>query len=233
MRLAVVLPTITGREESLQETLSAYRDTLPPRQPNFWYDILVVKDEETCGEAWLQGLEWANNLAFDYIHFTADDIIPHQGWFEAAEYVISLGCIPAPKILNTDGTLQTNGGTTQKHDWVELSEIAPFSYVEFTNIPFLSVDLMAKIGMPPIHYSSDIWISYVAWEQYDVATVFSPAYLFTHHRSPIGRGGSTGSEHRRGDIDRVLFRSHWNSRFSQSGLSRPMPSGVADLPPRS
>jgi hypothetical protein len=73
--ISVVIPTIAGREHWLGNCIHAYERCSGD------IEIITVTDRETCGEAWAEGGKRAQG---DFIHFTADDIEPHDGWDEAA-----------------------------------------------------------------------------------------------------------------------------------------------------
>jgi hypothetical protein len=113
-----------------------------------------------------------------YIHLTADDIEPHEGWYEAAVETIKDGFLPAPRILNGDGSLQSCG---------DANETPNGTVVEIARIPFATKEQMACIG-PIIDqmYFTDNWFSHrgrqCGWE-----SVINRAYLFTHHLAPEGR----------------------------------------------
>jgi hypothetical protein len=61
----LVVPTIPGREESLERCISSFElrtDDLT---------AIVVKNSPTCGEGWMQGLE---SSSAPYVLLVADDI---------------------------------------------------------------------------------------------------------------------------------------------------------------
>lgn len=68
--ISVVIPTVAGREHSLERCLAAYRATAD-------VELIVLADRQTCGVAWQEGIEQATG---DYLHLSADDLEPHPGW---------------------------------------------------------------------------------------------------------------------------------------------------------
>jgi len=173
--VVAVIPTIEGREADLKRTLSAYEATAPEAR------VMVVHDRPSCGQAWLDGAEEAG--AFDYLHFGADDLEPHAGWLEVAVETVDRGHIPAPLVFEPDGALDSAGllGFGQYRgpyvDW---------QLVEGTTVPFLTCEMWEAIGMIPVHYCSDLWVSAMGrrhgWE-----TAVRTGMAFTHWTAPAGR----------------------------------------------
>lgn len=168
--LEIVLPTVAGREESLERCIEAYRRTSPPDTV-----IHVIRDEPTCGAAWNAGLE---KVRGEFVHFSADDLEPHAGWLAAALAIVHSGALPAPRVLNADGSLQSCG------DVVELPDGAPTT---FSRIPFLPTAIARGIfPISPIHYYTDNIVSDRA-RALGLEPRVARGYLFTHHHEPAGR----------------------------------------------
>lgn len=169
--ISVIVPTITGREHWLGACVAAYQETAPGR-----LEIVVVKDRETCGLAWQAGADRAQG---DYLHFTADDIVPHPGWWKAAVECVGTGAIPSARILNGDGTLQSSGAWGVDAEEGTVTDIA--------RVPFCSRKQWASIG-PSLetHYFTDNWFAHRA-SLAGIPTVVCRDYLFTHHYAPEGR----------------------------------------------
>ena len=91
--LSVIIPTITGREDWLERCLTAYKETSPANT-----EFIVVKDEPTCGHAWIEGYRRSSGT---YVHFTADDIQPLPLWWREPMAVLAAGRIPAANVLDT------------------------------------------------------------------------------------------------------------------------------------
>ena len=179
--ISVVIPTIAGRETLLADCRRAYQDTLQGVDS----EIIVVEDRPTCGEAWVHGADQAQG---DHIHFSADDLVPHPGWWQAAVSVTDLGFLPAPRILNTDGSIQSCGGSDSWETEGRTGEATDFS-----RIPFLARqqwdlirDLVVGL-LPHIHYYTDNLLS-AAGRIRGVRTGIHRDYLFTHSLAASGRG---------------------------------------------
>lgn len=169
--ISVVIPTIAGREHWLKRCLKAYKDTSPADT-----EFIVIHDKPACGIAWNEGIEQAQG---DYIHLSADDLEPHSGWWQHAVQICDEGNLPAPRLLNSDGTLQACGDNeVEKEDGV---------VVGFTRVPFLSRE-QAETIYPVIetHYYTDVWVSEVG-RCYGMEVILSRSYLFTHHFAGEGR----------------------------------------------
>jgi hypothetical protein len=185
--ISVVVPTIKGREEYLRECLSAYAATTDE------YEVIVIEDKPACGPAWVEGAEKASG---DYIHFSADDLRPHTGWFRAGIEVCDRGFLPAPRILNDDGTLQSCGGTD---GWE--AEAPTGEETDFSRIPFLSReqwDMVAPLVcdfLRDSHYYTDNAVSY-AGRKAGFRTGVHRDYLFTHSLANPGRGAGMSWEDR-------------------------------------
>lgn len=166
-RVVVIIPTIKGREESLARTVRAYEETSPDAE------LIIIHDKPTCGVAWQEGSEQAGK--FDYIHFTADDLVPHPGWLEAAKEIVAMGGVPAPIQLTADGQVVGSTGETG-------------SQASMTVIPFCSYDQWQKIGpMVPWHYYTDNYFTDKA-KQNGWESLYHTEYKFTHYFAQEGRG---------------------------------------------
>lgn len=169
MKVAVVIPTIKGREASLQRTIDGYLRTMDA------VELIVVRDKATCGIAWNQGVREAEA---EFIHLSADDIVPHEGWLEAAMISMAAEQLPAGRILHGDGTLQSCGDELDRPDGF---------VTEIPRIPFLPAWLALKIfPIPPIHYYTDNIVGDRA-RGFGWPTIVNRGYLFTHHLVGEGR----------------------------------------------
>lgn len=169
--LTVVVPTVAGREHWLARCLDSYERTLR----GVTWNAVVLLGRPTCAHAWNEAME---QPVARYVHLTADDIEAHDGWLDAGIRRCEEGTIPAARILNGDGTLQSCG---DEHD-------RPEGFVtEIARIPLLPAELAAAVfPIPELHYYSDNLVSDGArrrgWE-----TVVTRDYLFTHHLAREGR----------------------------------------------
>jgi hypothetical protein len=168
--LSLVIPTIPGREHWLERSLAAYEQTTED------YELLIVRDFDTCGKAWGHGLAEATG---DYIHLSNDDIEPRPGWWEAGTDILDRGLLPCCRVLNTDGSVQSCGDTE--------AETPDGSECHVARIPLVPRELVpALLPFPEWHYMVDYWISWKA-AQLGWPTVVSRDYLFTHHMAAEGR----------------------------------------------
>jgi hypothetical protein len=198
--ISVVIPTIVGREEHYARCVAAYERTVPAAD----LQLITMRDFPTCGEAWNAGAARATG---DYIHFTADDLEPHDGWWQPAVEAVSQGSLPAPRIVNAAGELDYCG--------IHGRELVDWKMVGMSVIPFMTRAQWAAIGpVLPIHYWSD---NYISWRgmRAGYPTVVRRGYQFTHHWAEAGRGaGMSYSE--RMQHDAKLF----NAAVAGAGASR-------------
>jgi hypothetical protein len=170
--ITVVVPTIQGREDDYLRCVTAYERTLGNQ-----LDLVTIRDFPTCGEAWNEGAKQAKG---EFLHLTCDDLEPHGGWHEAAIEAVVRGYLPAPRVVNANGVLDSCG----LHG-VELPDKA---IVQMSVIPFMSMEQWDKIGPTlPVHYFSDNWLSWRGAQE-GYATVVRRRYEFTHHWAQPGRG---------------------------------------------
>lgn len=171
--ISVVCPTVAGREDHFQRCYTAYRET----QVALRQQWIPIVDLPTCGLAWQRGASMADG---EYLHFTADDLVPHAGWAEAAMEAADAGIIPMPTIYGPDGDLEPLGPATEG----------------CTRIPFCTYKQWLKIGpMIPLHYYTDNWFSFRAREAgLQLAEV--PGYAFTHNWAQAARGAGMSQQER-------------------------------------
>jgi hypothetical protein len=168
--ISIIVPTIGGREHYLEGCERAYRETTED------FELIVLRDYPTCGKAWNEGLRQAQG---DYLHLSADDLEPHEGWWEAGIKWIERGAIPCPRILNSDGTLQSCGSEASEQETGSPSDVA--------RVPFFSREMMQHIY--PIfdrQYAGDYWITWKA-RQAGIPTLVVREMCFTHHMASEGR----------------------------------------------
>lgn len=173
--ITVPLPTVTGREQFYEQAVSAYE-----RWANV--EILTFKDFPGCGPAWALGAFIGKG---DYIHFGADDVEMHQGWWQAATQVCDKGKLPAPLIFNTNGSLQACGGSWERME----KDGEPTSY---TRGPFVSRQQWEQLAplvapfLATAHYYTDNIFTWAAG-RLGVPTVNCHGYAYTHHMAGAGR----------------------------------------------
>lgn len=165
--ISIVIPTIDGREEWLDRCVKAYQAVTPMSE------VIVVKNEPTCGHAWVEGYRRSRGK---YVHFTADDITPFYGWYTDAINACNLGKVPVCDVKAPNG-----------NDAWCMAPLGDMGHVRNVLVPFLSRDQLAYGGwLLPIHYGSDDWVSYRA-VQLGMPLVVAPSYKVTHHVADEGR----------------------------------------------
>lgn len=187
MIVDVVIPTVTGREDSLERCIESYKRYTPPSALN----LIIVKDEETVGEAWIKGMEQARAA---YLHLSADDLeITSWQWLKACAMRVNWLQIPSPIVYRPNGTIESCGGDMNAPACL-ISEIQPDgTEVDFAPVPFGSRAMADEIGMLPIHYGSDVWWSHRG-RQLGYPSVVTYGFEFIHHRSDVKRRGAHPGE---------------------------------------
>lgn len=173
--ITVPLPTITGRSSFYDRAVEAYE-----RWANV--EILTFENFPGCGPAWALGAFIGKG---EYIHFGADDVEMHEGWWEAATKVCDQGNLPAPLIYNTNGTLQACGGS-----WERMEDDGKVT--SYTRGPFVSRkqwELLSPLVAPFLaksHYYTDNIFTW-AGLKLGMQTVNCHGYAYTHHLASAGR----------------------------------------------
>lgn len=166
-RIAVVLPTVTGRADELADAVEEF-------SPAAWL-LLVLRDRPTCGEAWNEGVALALAGGAEYVCLAADDLRPTSaGWWVHAVTTCDRGQLPAPLLFNVDGTRWDADGEPG----------APYA---FSRVPFLSAAQARELfPIPPLHYYSDCAVGTLAnasgW-----LTIVTAGYAFVHTWAEPGR----------------------------------------------
>jgi hypothetical protein len=171
--ISIVCPTVDGREESLERCRISYLETTPNAE------FIVVENAPTCNQAWNIGIPEARG---EYIHLTADDIEATEGWWQFGVRWADEGFLPAARILNTDGSLQSCGNRDHEEDTGTLTEL--------TRVPFFSRAQMVKAGIYPIkpegQYFGDAYVSHRG-RLHGMKTVVVREMCFYHHFAQPGR----------------------------------------------
>lgn len=181
--IAVVLPTIAGREALLERTIRAYRQHTDDEVA-----VIVIRDRPTIGAAWNDGAQAAvyQTDAY-YLHLSADDVEPHPGWDTAAIGAVDRGVYPSPRILNADGSLHSCGTMGGGMLLPECGDGTPCASSPF---PFMRTDDWPHVG-PSIdaHYYADDYLGWAARRAgMDVEVV--RGFALTHLEGTVGRAGS-------------------------------------------
>ena len=160
--ISIVVPTVDGREEWLEKCLAGYSRTAPNAE------IIVVRDQPTCAEAWEEGYGKSTRA---YVHFTADDIVPANDWWQGPMEMLDKGIIPVADVFE-DG-----------RRFLCKTPMGVFKVM----IPFLTRGML-ELGdwFLPIHHGSDDWITYRA-VTLGFRFALCPSYIIHHYVAPQGR----------------------------------------------
>lgn len=149
--IAVVIPTIPGREALYERTREAYRRTAG-------VTLITVRGRSTIGRAWNDGAQAARDTGAEYLHLSADDVEPSPGWALACIEAVDEGLWPSPRILNPDGSLHscgTMGGGMLMPDCADRTACVASPF------PFMRMRTWDAIGPSlAIHYYAD---DFLAW----------------------------------------------------------------------
>lgn len=177
----IVVPTVAGREESLARCIESYE------RHTEGANLIVVRDEPTCGLAWREGL---TRSRAPYVHLTCDDIeLRGPGWFEACGAVVDRGYLPCPVVYRPDGSLESCGGDREAPARLTSRLQPDGTEVDFTVLPFMGREQAEAIGMIEAHYMADVWVS-ARGRQLGWRTVIVRAFEVTHHYENVGRRSS-------------------------------------------
>lgn len=176
--IAVIIPTIAGREALLERTVDAYREHSTEAVA-----LLIVRDRPTIGQAWADGVA-SLPAGADHVHLSADDVAPHPGWDAAAIAAVERGHYPSPRILNADGSLHscgTMGGGMLLPECADGTPCAasPFPFVRRSDLEHLGPILAA-------HYYCDDHLGWRA-RMIGLEPVVCRGYLLTHLEGTAGR----------------------------------------------
>lgn len=170
--ISVIIPTLTGREESLKRIVTAYKRTLSKRP----HEIIIVKDKETWPTACNEGYAESRG---DILHFSADDLEPLPKWYsEVIPWLEEHDELPAPRVFN-----HSREGV---HDNLEDGPDGAVCW--FTRVPIMRRDQYERIGpWPEYNYVADIWVSEKARMMFGIQTRLFYSYAFVHHWHQVGR----------------------------------------------
>jgi glycosyltransferase involved in cell wall biosynthesis len=169
--ISVVIPTIPGRENLFDQTVEALEATANGTRLQF----IVPRGHKTCGEGWNAGAELADG---DYLMLAADDMIPHDGWLEAAVMAADEGVYPAPWIVNPDGSTLCCG--TLGSGLLLSGDARDGLPVCNSPVPFMCRDRWPEIGPSiPTHCYSDDYLAFRA-RIAGLSVEVRRAFKFTH-----------------------------------------------------
>lgn len=189
MKISVVIPTISGREEVYSRCHNAYRAL---RAGPHELEIIAEYGHKSVGLAWQAG---AMKATGDYIHLGNDDCEPRDGWWRYAIEAVEMGCLPSPQVYTADGIPQ---GLPV---W---GSVAPdWSVVTCCLIPFMSRVQWERIQpLFTAHYYTDNFITERA-RQAGWPCVLRTGYAFTHWWAQPGRGAGMSESDRMTSDERL------------------------------
>jgi hypothetical protein len=169
VKLSVVIPTITGREDHVANTIDAYATTAPDAE------LVVVKDKTSWPAACNEGYRQSTG---GIVHFTADDLEPLPGWWQEVTAALETeDILPAAKVMNhaADG------------EWDNAVDGPDGGYPHFTRVPIMRRDQYERIGeWPEFNYVADVWVSEKG-RTLGIPTRMFHSYAFVHHWAQHGR----------------------------------------------
>lgn len=174
--VSVVIPTIQGREALYEQTVNAYRNTTPP---GYELEVITPRDHPTIGEAWTAGAKVATG---EYLHLSADDVTPHDGWLVACVEAVAAGCYPAPKLTRPDGSVEACGSLGGGMLLGECLDWTPCVTSAFPFMPRPDEPLL----VPAIHYYADDYLAHRA-RVLGLKPVVRTGFHLTHHEGTVGR----------------------------------------------
>lgn len=169
--ISVVVPTISGREESLARTLLAWEKNTTVK-----HEVIVVKDKPTWPAACNYGASQAEG---DIIVWGADDLDPLPGWHkDILKWFRERDELPAPRLHNYDADSPVWNVEDGPDGAIPL----------FTRVPIMSRSQHERIGPWPeqLIYYADYWVSEKG-RTLGIETRNLWSYAFVHHWCQIGR----------------------------------------------
>lgn len=186
--ISIVIPTVTGREDHYARCVAAYRKRTP-----WTIETITLTNENSCGNGWQKGAGVATG---EFLHFSADDLEPLEGWADIAISAVERDEFPAPRLLNPDGSIYG------AYPWGDPADGTP---VSMSVIPFFRRKLWTQIGpmLPNHHYYTDNWVSWRAERAGLKITYQGSAYAFVHHWAQAKRGAGMTSNDRMVHDERI------------------------------
>lgn len=167
--IAVIIPTVPGREEDLARTVAAFE-----AEPDC--KVFPQYGHSAVGAGWRAGVEAliSEGLRPRYVLFGNDDMYPSEGWLDPAVEASLAGATPCPVMFSSTGELESAGAWKVHHpDW---------HVVHWSPLPFFRLDEWGVLGegFPPIHYWSDNWLAVSSEYRLDRQIVVRHGFEFTH-----------------------------------------------------
>lgn len=176
----VIIPSVAGREESLERCIESYERNTAPDVLAF----IVIRDEETCGIAWGKGMELSTA---PYVHLSNDDLeVCDRIWAGVCCETVDAGQLPCPIVFRPDGSIESCGGDVGAPGHLISHRQPDRTPCDFTTVPFMSREQADAIGMTRGHYKTDVYVSHKG-RALGYETTVRTHYAFTHHHSSVKR----------------------------------------------
>jgi hypothetical protein len=177
--IGVVLPSVPRRGDLLLRTREAYAAST---DMELKFVCPVDPLQRGIGKAWNAGV--SNLPDVDYVHLSADDIVPTPGWAEAAVEAVERGVYPSPRLVLPDGSLESCGTLG---GGFYLPEVRTGTPAVSSGLPFLARDLWERIApVPEVHYYADDFVAFMA-RGCGLRCEVVREYEFTHLDGQVGR----------------------------------------------
>ena len=135
----VIVPTIKGREESLERCLDSFERTAMAA-----LNAIIIRDSETCGGGWREGLE---RSTAPYVLLACDDQEAlSDGWAEICMETADEGHIPCPRVWLANGTIESQGGDMSGSSTRSRGRRRTGRRSDYTTVPFLSREATTRSG---------------------------------------------------------------------------------------
>lgn len=189
MGIDLIVPTIQGREASLERCIESFKRLTVSCDLN----PIVVPDSKTCGWGWKQGIVASRA---PYIALVADDIeCISDDWADICVSTVDKGFLPCPRVYRPDGTIESQGGDMHAYGHILARHTKDGTEVDFTTVPFCSRAQIDAIGSIDTQYACDTWISYRG-RQLGFETVLRHGYDLIHYQEQAGRGAGMDQNER-------------------------------------
>lgn len=181
--VAVVLPTIAGRERLLDATRASYRAAAGVEVV-----LVEVKGLPTIGQAWERGRAVLDEqgVEYDWLHLSADDVLPTRDALRLAiEFSVDRTAYASPRILNRDGSLHSCGTLGAG---MLLPEVPTGSPAGSSPFPLLHREHVERIPpIPPIHYYADDFLGFWARHACGLDALVCREFELLHMEGTTGR----------------------------------------------
>lgn len=198
MNVAVVIPTVPGREEELDRAETAFM--MDAASGEYTVRVYVETGHASVGSGWNAGVDriLSRRVLPEFVLLSNDDVHPHAGWFAAARRVSDQGGTPCPVCYRPDGSVESGG--------VFGRSLPSGSATDWTPLCFFRLDEWKRFGpLPSIHYWSDNAFSAASIITLRRAIIVEPLFAVTHTWAMPGRKSMSTPE---AIADRAAFEAY-------------------------